>query len=419
MGADMNYQRELLFLQRALTKLSLRLFLFSEKEKDEKGKPFDGGLRHILGILEDRCAALLPHCRAAKEAGIYTFTDRFLCSYSFLRLPGEEERFLFIGPYRREGVRREDFLQRLETVLQKGKIPPTLGGFFESLTPIGDGHALFALLEAFGDLLWGKDGYVFHTVKEKYEIDLQRVLARHTGKEELSLPAERELELRYAYENEMMEIISHGQAHRLSFLRALSSAPDRVMEKRSDSPLRNLQNYAVIFNTLSRKAAESGGVHPMHLDSLSRHFALRIEGAASVAELSPLLDEMAYAYCRLVQKHSLKSYSPPVQKAIAYINANPSAPFSLSALSHRLGLSASYLSDLFKRESGRCLTEYANEKKMELAASLLTGTDERVGEIAAAVGIPDLQYFSKLFKKSKGETPTEYRKRRIAAPKIR
>ncbi len=414
----MDYQKELSFLCRTLGKLSLRFFFFTEKEEGE-GEPFDGGLRDILGVKEERRAVLLPHCRAATDVGIYTFTDRFLCSYSFLRLLNEGERFLFIGPYRREGVGREAFLERLHSLFQNEEIPKAASDYYERLPPVRSDHALFVLLESFGDLLWGKDGYVFHTVKEKYEIDLQKVLSRRTGGRGATLPAEKELELRYAYENEMMDIISHGQAHRLSLLQGLSAASMGVVEKRSESPLRNLQNYGVIFNTLSRKAAEGGGVHPIHLDSVSRHFALKIEGASSTAELSALLGEIAYTYCRLVQKHSLKSYSPPVQKAIAYINADPCAALSLSAIASRLGLSASYFSDLFKKETGRCLTEYVNEKKMELAASLLTGTDERVGEIAAAVGIPDLQYFSKLFKKSKGETPLEYRKRRIAAPKIR
>ena len=413
----MDYQKELSFLCRALTKLSLRFFFFSEAEEAKK-EPFDGGLRRLLGIEEERRAVLLPHCKTAGEAGIYTFTDRFLCSYSFLRLPTEGERCFFIGPYRKQSTRREDFEERLGSLLGGGKIPSGALSFYESLPAVGGDHALFLLLESFGDLLWGKDGYIFHTVKEKYEIDLQKVLSRHAREKGLPLPEERELEMRYAYENEMMDIISHGQAHRLSLLRGLSPQ-DAVLEKRSQSPLRNLQNYGVIFNTLSRKAAEEGGVHPIHLDSVSRHFALKIEGASSTAELFPLLEEIAYTYCRLVQKHSLKAYSPPVQKAIAYINADPSAALSLSAVAARLGLSPAYFSALFKTETGRPLTEYVNEKKMELAASLLTGTDERVGEIAAAVGIPDLQYFSKLFKKSKGETPTEYRKRRIAAPKIR
>lgn len=414
----MDFQKELSFFCRVLTKLSLHFFFFTESGEKEEREPFDGGLRAILGVKEEGKEALLPHCRAATDAGIYTFTDRFLCSYSFLRLPNAKERFLFIGPYRREGVGREAFLERLRSLFQNGEIPRSASDYYERLPAVGSDHALFLLLESFGDLLWGKDGYIFHTVKEKYEIDLQKVLSRHAREKDIPLPEEQALELRYAYENEMMDIIAHGQVHRLSMLRGLSPE-DAVLEKRSQSPLRNLQNYGVIFNTISRKAAEGGGVHPIHLDSVSRHFALKIEGASSTAELSSLLEEIAYTYCRLVQKHSLKSYSPPVQKAIAYINANPSAALSLSAIASRLGLSPAYFSDLFKKETGRCLTDYVNEKKMELAASLLTGTDERVGEIAAAVGIPDLQYFSKLFKKSKGETPLEYRKRRIAAPKIR
>jgi hypothetical protein len=56
------------------------------------------------------------------------------------------------------------------------------------------------------------------------------------------------------------------------------------------------------MNTLLRKAAEQGGVHPIHLDELSRQFALKIEAFSMLAEGQKLMDEMFVAYCQLVKK---------------------------------------------------------------------------------------------------------------------
>ena len=164
------------------------------------------------------------------------------------------------------------------------------------------------------------------------------------------------------------------------------------------------------MNTLLRKAAQSGGVHPIYIDKMSSEFAQRIEFLTSLTEVASLMREMFTAYCRLVRKHSMKDLSPTVQKAVLLIDSDLSADLSLSSLSKHLGLSSGYLCAIFKKETGKTVSEYIREKRIKYAAHLLSSTNLQVQTIALHCGIVDIQYFSKIFKKQIGMTPNEYRK---------
>ena len=163
------------------------------------------------------------------------------------------------------------------------------------------------------------------------------------------------------------------------------------------------------MNTLLRKAAEAGGVHPVYLDKLSSEFALKIEMLPSVSENSALMREMFSSYCRLVRKHSMKSFSLVVQKTILLIDSDLSADLSLSSLAQKQNISPGYLSTIFSKETGKTVSEYIREKRVKLAVHLLSTTHLQVQTIALHCGIMDVQYFSKIFKRQTGKTPKEYR----------
>ena len=163
------------------------------------------------------------------------------------------------------------------------------------------------------------------------------------------------------------------------------------------------------MNTLLRKAAESGGVHPVYIDKVSSKFALEIEQLPSVSDTASLMRNMFRSYCRLVRLHSTQAYSPVVQKAILVIDTDLSADLSLGVLAEQQGISGGYLSTVFKKETGKTVSEYIREKRINHAAHLLATTHLQVQTVALHCGIMDVQYFSKLFKKQIGKTPKEYR----------
>lgn len=105
----------------------------------------------------------------------------------------------------------------------------------------------------------------------------------------------------------------------------------------------------------------------------------------------------------------MKDFSSPVQKAITCIDSNLACDISLSVLASTQNISAGYLSTLFKKETGKTVTEYINNSRVEYAKKLLGTTKLQIQTIAQHCGILDVHYFSKLFKKYTGKTPKEYR----------
>lgn len=189
----------------------------------------------------------------------------------------------------------------------------------------------------------------------------------------------------------------------------LNKIANRDMEKHSPDPIRNMKNYCIILNTLLRKAAELGAVHPLHIDSLSSKFAIKIENAVSTAALTRLQSEMVHKYCLLVKNHSMQGYSLLIRKVLTRIDTDLTADLSLRAQAALLNINSSYLSTLFKKEVGMTLTDYVNNKRVEHALFLLNTTTMQIQAIAQHCGIPDVNYFTKTFKKHIGKTPKEYR----------
>ena len=120
---------------------------------------------------------------------------------------------------------------------------------------------------------------------------------------------------------------------------------------------------------------------------------------------------MFRGYCRLVRKYSVQKYSPVVQKSMLIIDNDLSVSLSTGAIARALDISVGYLSSVFKKEVGEPLSVYIHKKRIDYASHLLHTTDDEIQSIALKCGIVDTQYFSKLFKKHKGMTPTQYRQR--------
>lgn len=78
-------------------------------------------------------------------------------------------------------------------------------------------------------------------------------------------------------------------------------------------------------------------------------------------------------------------------------------------LADNVHLSANYLSDLLKKETGMNAQDHIHFYLIEEAKNILLNTDNSVGEIAYSLGFEYPQYFSKLFKQKTGQTPIEYR----------
>ncbi|MEZ4510021.1 MAG: AraC family transcriptional regulator [Eubacteriales bacterium] len=101
-----------------------------------------------------------------------------------------------------------------------------------------------------------------------------------------------------------------------------------------------------------------------------------------------------------------------MKKAIAFIDESyPDESISLDTVAQqRVNISPNYFSAMFSQEIGQTFVEYLTGKRISEAKRMLRQTEMRSSEIAYAVGFRDSHYFSFVFKKVTGSTPSEYRK---------
>lgn len=95
-----------------------------------------------------------------------------------------------------------------------------------------------------------------------------------------------------------------------------------------------------------------------------------------------------------------------------YIKHHLHDDLSLTRIAREVSLNPSYLSRWYKRITGKGISQYINEKRVEHSKELLLVTDCKMHEISAKVGFSDQHYFYRFFKKAVGCTPQEYRERR-------
>jgi transcriptional regulator GlxA family with amidase domain len=100
-----------------------------------------------------------------------------------------------------------------------------------------------------------------------------------------------------------------------------------------------------------------------------------------------------------------------VARALALVHDRPDTPWTLVSLAREIGLSRAGFSRRFTAAVGESPIAYLSAWRLALAADLLAGTDDTVGEISRAVGYGSPFTFSDAFKRSYGVSPVEHRRR--------
>lgn len=407
MISEQYYENSILFLEKYLNQLKIPISIFDIKETF--ASKADMGLHHSLGLdkaFHNDLTIFLE--KTLQPNTVYYVTDEFYCHFIIMELPGgQTPSLLSIGPFLIKTNEQANIIELLQQKNISQHWIPILRHHFRNITCLSNEDGILAATISFAEILWGENNFTI----ERYMRGLPETL------EPLAVPPDPQkrsdmfsnieiYEKMYADENALMNAVAQGQTNKARTI--LSNIPLFALEQRTEA-IRNLKNHTIIMNTLLRKAAEYGGVHPLYIDQLSSTFARRIEDATRSDNFLELWNEMVQKYCALVNTHTMRKYSPPIRKVITRIDFDLSADLSLKANANYLNMSPSYLSALFKEETGQTLTDYVNQKRMTYAAYLLTYTETPISSIAQSCGILDDNYFTKLFKKYMHKTPSKYR----------
>lgn len=100
-----------------------------------------------------------------------------------------------------------------------------------------------------------------------------------------------------------------------------------------------------------------------------------------------------------------------IMQARDYIERNfRQVSCTVKSVADKVQIDRTYLYRLFKEETGFSVIEYINNCRIGRACTMLNNTNVQIKDVALSVGFSDQLYFSKVFRKLKGITPTEYRK---------
>ena len=129
------------------------------------------------------------------------------------------------------------------------------------------------------------------------------------------------------------------------------------------------------------------------------------------------IDILIFPLCDMLELSMIKTDNEPCgiqsfpEKLEQYIKRNRNQNITSNDICTFFSCSRSYMSTVFNKHFGKSIREYLTELRLADAKSLLKYSDLNVTEIAFSVGFCDANYFSNLFKKSFGISPTAYRKK--------
>lgn len=182
-----------------------------------------------------------------------------------------------------------------------------------------------------------------------------------------------------------------------SVLKSQHAAPDqifRVCRWVVESAQKELQEFETHYKSAPYLRLDESIMSSMSFSEIERAFT---------NHFSSILFE--------IRAHRLVMSGTAVETIKRWISANYNQHADLNTLANMVFLTPSYLSKLFKQETGLTLTDYITEIRLRKAKHLLKNApDLKIHEIGAEVGYGDPAYFNKLFKRVVGVTPNEYKR---------
>ena len=214
---------------------------------------------------------------------------------------------------------------------------------------------------------------------------------------------------RHSYHEEQLVLAAVREGRTEDAIR-LSEHMDRDTGRLSPTDVRHRRNLAIVGITLCSRAAIEGGISPVSAYRISGYYIQKCDEAEDPAYMlhyrNRAIEELTGRVREKLNRSRSTSY---VEKARDYVRRYYREKIYLEDVAAALGISPSYLSRLFKKETGTCLQDCINEERVRRAASLLLYSDLPLSEIAAYVHFPNQSYMGKMFRKYRNMTPKQYR----------
>lgn len=203
------------------------------------------------------------------------------------------------------------------------------------------------------------------------------------------------------------------QGERKNFLQLLSHLEEECIRIRSMHSISAIQiynsvalmflQYIVLYN-LQEKIVSKIALYPLYY----------IQDFSSWKEAFTYLEKISVQIFDILNSKKMDKNEQLILKIKTYIREHLADSLTLATISRIVNYNEAYISRLFKQTNGMGLSEYISHERINKAKTLLTSTNDSMQSIATATGFDTSQYFSIVFKKTTGVSPSEYRRSHLS-----
>ena len=358
----------------------------------------------IFTINDNEYNRFLNSILGTKENHVYWIEDFMFGNYVIICLDENTKNYLFIGPYLLTN-NQEHLLKDFKEYNISDSELDLIKKYYISM-PFICRSKITSIISVIKNSLYGEEinfKYIFKSNIKKsnfigYTSDrLSFESLNHKFIEEISI-----------LEHKLLSFVQCGS--KVKSLKVLDKILDLYFIDENIYNLRNCKNKLIYYNTLLSKVVKNKGASNIYVENLFKIYLDKIELANSVNDTKNIFYNMVVDYCFAISEFSIKHFSSLIGDVIDYINLNIQNNLSVNEIANLFYVSPTYLSRTFKKETGISVIEYINKLRIKYSTLLLIDTCLPIQDIGRIIGINDINYFSRVFKKYMNETPTQYRK---------
>lgn len=178
----------------------------------------------------------------------------------------------------------------------------------------------------------------------------------------------------------------------------------------SRNPITNLKYHFVITTAMVTRLCKQKGMELEQAFRMSDFYIQRLDDIHTLQGVRNLHDEMVLDYTEKMRRFNRNdTNSRHISVCKEYIYSHIKERITVEDLADELGVSASYLSRLFKKETGDSVSAYIRAQKMEIAKNLLQYSEYSMIDIANRLSFSSQSHFIQQFRELVGMTPKKYR----------
>lgn len=217
------------------------------------------------------------------------------------------------------------------------------------------------------------------------------------------------LDTLYLFESEqkLLEKVCIGDAK--AALKKINEMLDAYGNVSSENLFNNLFVFLFELMVILSRGVLAEGAEPESVSENKKKLTKELILVSSVEEMQTWIKKMINSFIELIKDKDLKPSEHIVNEAEKFIKENYQYHLTLDEVAEKVHVSPAYLSRIFKEERNESFVRYLTKIRIENAKKLLSKTNLEIGLIASKVGFRNQNYFTTVFRKQEGITPSDYR----------